>query len=259
LVGQDSWRQREGCASLPKGRLRTPSSKPKPGWVFRRRARFAEDGSSFSVMAVSDRTPQRASADNSRQSVGRPGETDQRLTGTQMSHPPMRIGSSSSVPILLMCLDTCQIQSRPSGAGLRSSMPALPFSHALISTSRVPRACGRDEADRRPADTSTSHRATGSCSFASALNQATIHAVSYRHRDIRLGYVAGAWSFGSGCSRPGRRAHHRMAEPGRSLPHTPPSRLFHLQSARESAVLARACRSQRGERDASFAASSWRA
>jgi hypothetical protein len=100
----------------------------EPGWVFRRPARFAEDGSPPWPLAIEHpKAPQRAPGDNSGQSVVRLGETDSRLTGTQISHPSMRIGSSSSVLILLMRLDTDQIQSRPSGAGLRSSMPALLF------------------------------------------------------------------------------------------------------------------------------------
>jgi len=43
------------------------------------------------------------------------------------------VGSSSAVPVLLTRLDTGHMRRRSSAAGLRSSMPASPFSHGPIS------------------------------------------------------------------------------------------------------------------------------
>src|SRR5215468_12529951 len=57
-------------------------------------------------------------------------------TGLDLHYPAtssISVGSSSPVPVLLTRLDTGHMRRRSSAAALRSSVPASPFSHRLIS------------------------------------------------------------------------------------------------------------------------------
>ena len=55
-----------------------------------------------------------------------------RLTKHQAATSSISVGSSSPPPVLLTRRDTGHMQRRPSPAGLRSSVPAAPFSHGPI-------------------------------------------------------------------------------------------------------------------------------